>query len=170
MDSEKLRVAREKITRVFRYLEALNQHRNPPKREIRDQLWHLWLHDLPNHPSIRQGAAKSNPGSAKSKSADTQSAETASNASFVLRVQRPQLTRPPEPPREIAEWLESGWDDPSNHSLVLESREESPENGESKQTEFAADPGRLAALRRWTFLRDEWAKTEKPACAAMRAW
>jgi very-short-patch-repair endonuclease len=168
MDSEKLRVAREKITRVFRYLEALNQHRNPPKREIRDQLWHLWLHDLPNHLSIRQGPQKFNPSSAKSKGTDTQSAETAINASFVLRVQRPQLTRPPEPPIEIASWLEPGWDDPSNHSLVLESREESPENGGAKQTEFAADPVRLAALRRWTLLRDEWAKTEKPARAAMR--
>src|SRR5215472_3780091 len=106
MDSEKLRVAREKITRVFRYLEALNQHRNPPKRDIRDQPWHLWLHDLPNHPSIRQGTGKSGTGSAKSKSADSASAEGASNASFVLRVQRPQLTCPPEPPQEIASWLE----------------------------------------------------------------
>ena len=53
MDAEKLRFAREKITRVFRYLEALNQHRNPPKRQIREQPWHLWLHDLPNHPTHR---------------------------------------------------------------------------------------------------------------------
>src|SRR5437899_791664 len=168
MDSEKLRVAREKITRVFRYLEALNQHRNPPKREIRDQLWHLWLHDLPNHPSIRQGADKSNPGSAKSKSADTQSAETASNASFVLRVQRPQLTRPPEPPREIAEWLESGWDDPSNHSLVSASRNESDQGGETRMANFADVAGRLAALQSWKAAREEWAKNEKPARAAMK--
>ena len=27
MDAEKLRIARDKLTRVFRYLEALNQHR-----------------------------------------------------------------------------------------------------------------------------------------------
>lgn len=32
MGGEKLRIAREKLTRVFRYLEALNQHRNPAKR------------------------------------------------------------------------------------------------------------------------------------------
>src|SRR6266571_3373367 len=168
MDSEKLRVAREKITRVFRYLEALNQHRNPPKREIRDQLWHLWLHDVPHHPSIRQGAAKSNASSARTKGSDSQSAETVSNASFVLKVQRPQLTRPPEPPHEIAAWLESGWDDPSSAISVLESRNESRENGEPTPLEFAGDPARPAALRRWTLLREEWAKNEKPARAAMR--
>src|SRR2546430_11534700 len=34
-----------------------------------------------------------------------------SNATFSLRVQRPQLTRAPEPPNEIVSWLESGWED-----------------------------------------------------------
>ena len=41
MGAQKLRVARDKLTRVFRYLEALNQHRNPATRQIRDQLWSL---------------------------------------------------------------------------------------------------------------------------------
>jgi very-short-patch-repair endonuclease len=168
MDSEKLRVAREKITRVFRYLEALNQHRNPPKREIRDQLWHLWLHDLPSHASIRQGAAKSGAGYAKTKGSDSQSAETAGNANFVLKVQRPLLTRAPEPPEEFAAWLESGWDDPAKPVSILESQNESHESTEARMAEFASDPARVAAFRRWTLLRDEWAKTEKPARAAMR--
>ncbi|HEX4545101.1 MAG TPA: AAA domain-containing protein [Candidatus Acidoferrum sp.] len=168
MDSDKLRVAREKITRVFRYLEALNQHRNPPKREIRDQLWHLWLHDLPAHPAIREGAPKSSPASAKAKGTGGQSAENAGSASFVLRVQRPRLSRPPEPPDELAGWLEPGWDDPANPVSVLDSRKESRENGETRMPEFAAEPTRPAALRRWTLLREEWARNEKPARAAMR--
>ena len=58
MDAEKLRVARDKLTRVFRYLEALNQHRNPAKRQIHDQPWSFWLRDLPDHPSIHRGASK----------------------------------------------------------------------------------------------------------------
>jgi len=57
MDAEKLRIARDKLTRVFRYLEALNQHRNPAKRQIHEQLWSFWLRDLPEHPSIQRGAA-----------------------------------------------------------------------------------------------------------------
>jgi very-short-patch-repair endonuclease len=166
MDAEKLRVAREKIIRVFRYLEALNQHRNPPKRQIREQPWHLWLHDLPAHPAIRQGAKAAS--STKTKGGDGQNEASPPNASFVLRIQRPQLTRAPEPPQEIASWLEPGWDDPSSLALVLESREESQSTGEAKTIDFVADPARTAALRRWSLLRDEWARGEKPARQAMR--
>src|SRR5713226_2579470 len=132
MDAEKLRVSREKITRVFRYLEALNQHRNPPKRQIREQPWHLWLHDLPTHPAIRLGAAKSGSSSAKSKGADGQPETAPANATFSLRVQRPQLTQPPEPPNEIVSWLEPGWDDPANLALVAESREECRDDSDKR--------------------------------------
>src|SRR5579864_8229430 len=108
MDPEKLRIARDKLTRVFRYLEALNQHRNPTKRQIREQPWSLWLHGLPSHPTIKRGAAKTT--SSKPRSKETEAAETEGAGEFLLRVQRPVLTRPPEPPAEIANWLESGWD------------------------------------------------------------
>src|SRR5215472_6867499 len=168
MEVEKLRLAREKITRVFRYLEALNQHRNPPKRQIREQPWHLWLHDLPKHPSVRWSAGKSDASSAKTKAAVSQSEDAAANATFSLRVQRPQLTPPPEPPKEIISWLERGWDDPSDLALVAESREEPQGNGETLTIQFAADTARMAVLRRWAPLRDEWARNEKPARQAMR--
>src|SRR5438093_13422930 len=52
------RSAREKIARVFRYLEALNQHRNPVQRNLEGQLWNLWIHDLPVHSSIQLTAAR----------------------------------------------------------------------------------------------------------------
>ena len=77
METEKLRIAREKLTRVFRYLEALNQHRNPAKRQIREQLWHFWLHDLPVHPAVKRGVTKSK----SAKAADTNSHGTDADAS-----------------------------------------------------------------------------------------
>src|SRR6266436_3666002 len=165
MNPEKLRVAREKLTRVFRYLEALNQHRNPAKRQIREQLWSLWLHDLPDHPSIKRGASKS--AAVKNKSADSQNDDTGAGG-FLLKVQRPSLSAPPEPPAAIAAWLESGWDDPSNEPSVSVSRNESDPHGETRTTDFADEPSRLTALQRWKAAREEWAETEKPARAAMR--
>jgi hypothetical protein len=93
MDSDKLRIARDKLTRAFRYLEALNQHRNPAKRQIPKQPWSLWLHGLPNHPTIKRGAAKSS--SSKSKAKENQAGENDGVGEFVLKVQRPVLTRPP---------------------------------------------------------------------------
>src|SRR5438105_4213423 len=168
MDAEKLRFAREKITRVFRYLEALNQHRNPPKRQIREQLWHLWLHDLPIHSVVRLGGARSGAASPKARTTDDPNEGAPANATFSLRVQRPQLTRAPEPPNEIVSWLESGWDDPFNLACVVESREEPQANATTLTIQFSADPARVAALRSWAPLRDEWARTEKPARQAMR--
>ncbi len=165
MNPEKLRVAREKLTRVFRYLEALNQHRNPAKRQIREQLWSLWLHDLPDHPSIKRGASKSVP--AKSKAAESQNGDT-SSGEFLLKVQRPALTFPPEPPITIASWLEAGWDDPSKEPSVSASRNESDQEGRTRIANFADEPARLAALQRWKVAREEWAKSEKPARAAMK--
>src|SRR5207245_1760315 len=147
MNSEKLRVAREKLTRVFRYLEALNQHRNPAKRQVREQLWSLWLHDLPEHPSIKRGASKSAP--AKSRAADSQN-EDDSSGGFVLKVQRPTLTSSPEPPAAIAAWLEPGWDDPSNVPSVTASRNESDHKGETLIANFSDEPSRQVAMQRWT--------------------
>src|SRR6266576_3558313 len=165
MTPEKLRVAREKLTRVFRYLEALNQHRNPAKRQIREQLWSFWLHDLPDHPAIKRGGTKS--ASAKNKPAEFPNGDTGSGE-FVLKVQRPALSSPPEPPSSVATWLEAGWDDPSKEPLVSASRNESDQGGETRMANFADVAGRLAALQSWKVAREEWARNEKPARAAMK--
>ena len=66
MDSELVRTGRDRLLRVFRYLEALNEHRNPVKRHLDQQLWTLWLRDLPDHPSVRRGTPAN--GAAKSSS------------------------------------------------------------------------------------------------------
>src|SRR5215471_21770455 len=57
-NGDTLRVAREKIIRVFRYLEALNQHRNPVQRQLSGQQWSFWLHDLPSHPTTQRGVLR----------------------------------------------------------------------------------------------------------------
>src|SRR5215469_15952034 len=165
MDAEKLRVAREKLTRVFRYLEALNQHRNPAKRQLREQPWSLWMRDLPDHSSLQKGAAKAN--SPRAKSGNSPAMEDA-GSSFILKVRRPRLTRPPEPPEEISAWLEDGWDDPSNTVSVVETLEESENIRERRIVKFAGNPARTTALERWKLLRDEWVKSETPARLAMK--
>jgi len=169
MDSEKLRIARDKLTRVFRYLEALNQHRNPAKRQIREQPWSLWLHGLPNHPTIKRGTAKV--GASKTKAAkENQAGENDPAGEFLLKVQRPVLTRTPEPAEVIAGWLESGWDNPSEEIAVRDTRNESEEAGDSRVERFDEDKARVAALQRWKLSRDEWAEKERPARAAMKVF
>src|ERR1700716_392459 len=153
MDAAKLRIARDKLTRVFRYLEALNQHRNPAKRQLREQPWSLWMRDLPEHASIQRGGAKS----LKTKNGNGQDSELG-GPNYVLKVQRPRLTHAPEPPEEIAAWLEDGWDDPSSAFAVGPALEESESSATQRIVQFTDEPSRTASLERWKSLRDEWVK------------
>ena len=165
MDSEKLRISREKLTRVFRYLEALNQHRNPAKRRIHEQPWSLWLRNLPEHASIQRGVAKVI--SSKTKRAESQNAEE-NGSSFVLKVQRPKLTRCPEPPEEIAEWLKDEWDDPAKPVAFEETLEEPENSSTPRMVKFTDDPTRVQSFERWKLQRETWAISEKPAREAMK--
>jgi very-short-patch-repair endonuclease len=167
MDSDKLRIARDKLTRVFRYLEALNQHRNPAKRQIREQPWSLWLHGLPSHPTIKRGAAKSTASKAKT-AKENQTAESEGTGEFLVKVQRPVLTRPPEPPEEIANWLEAGWENPSEEITIRESLADADASGSPRVVNFDENKARVTALQRWKAVRDEWGQSERPARAAMK--
>src|SRR5690349_18945431 len=165
MEADKLRVARDKLTRVFRYLEALNQHRNPAKRLIREQPWSFWLRELPQHPCIQRGVARASSSKARDRSIESRED---GGTNCILKVQRPRFERVPDPPEEIAAWLDDGWDDPTSDFTLKQSVEESSNGAEPKIVKFADDPARSASLERWKLQRDAWAKTEKPARAAMK--
>src|SRR6202035_1398311 len=122
----------------------LNQHRNPAKRQIREQPWNLPLRDLPEHSSIQRGVGKT--GSAKSKEGNSQSSEDG-GANCVLKVRRPRLSRPPEPPGDISAWLEDGWDDPSNTVAVEETREDSDSRAQPRRATLADHPATTASPR-----------------------
>ena len=53
-DAKSQQQGRERIARVFRYLKALNEHRNPAKRDLSEQPWTLWFRHLPDHPLIQR--------------------------------------------------------------------------------------------------------------------
>src|ERR1700733_10075885 len=103
MDLDSLRIGRERLARVFQYLEALNQHRNPPKRQVREQLWTLWLKDLPDHPTVQRGTPRS---LEENKSMNAETSIRGEEDDFILKVARPKVTHPTEPPVEIKSWLE----------------------------------------------------------------
>lgn len=166
MEAETLRIRRDRLSRVFRYLEALNQHRNPAKRQIREQLWTLWLKELPDHPSVTWGGSRSfvrseGPGLGP---------PSVPEPDFILKVKRPRLTRPPEPPDVIVQWLESGWDSPFRDVSIRESRNETDRTGATTIVRFADDQVRVASLDQWKKYRNEWARSEKPARLAMKAF
>ena len=166
MDSETIRIGRDRLLRVFRYLQALNEHRNPVKRRIGEQLWTLWLKDLPDHPSIRKGSSPNGGATALAASDDGSPAER-QDLDFTLKISRPRLTNPPIPPTLIEPWLEAGWESPFKQVSLLEFRSEASTGG-NVRVRFNSDPKRAAALDQWKARRDQWAKEEAPARAAMK--
>jgi very-short-patch-repair endonuclease/DNA polymerase III delta prime subunit len=163
-DDEVLRIGRQRATQIFRYLEALNQHRNPARRQLYEQLWHLWFRDLPEHPSIRRAEfadATSPPGGA------AEDAPRVLDDDFVLKVRRPKLAPCPSLPEILAPWLERGWEEPAAEVRIRESGHRLDEQGQTVAAFFQDDPKRQQAMERWRVQREVWARDEKPARAAM---
>lgn len=168
LDADTLWISRDRIRRVFRYLEALNQHRNPATRQIREQPWVLWLRDLPDHPAILRGSFEEPTGQGRAVETASSTEPRREANDFVLKVRRPTLTRAPNPPDAIVVWLERGWEDPAGQVRVRESLNETDDRGETEVVRFDADPQRLRALETWRARRDEWARNERPAREAMK--
>lgn len=156
---EKLRVGRERLKKVYNYLQALNQHRNPVITDIKEQKWLCWLRQLPNHPSIVLGriAQESNAG------LDIERDD------FILKVRRPKLTSAPNPPEELLQWLESGWDKPEKEISVKPTINDTNELNETIIIQFA-DTGLDEQLMSWKTLRDQWVVNEIPARNAMKVF
>src|SRR3989442_10772039 len=77
-DAKSQQQGRERIARVFRYLKALNEHRNPAKRDLSEQAWTLWVRHLPDHPAIQRRLSNGH-----------------EEADFVIKVGRPTFTQAP---------------------------------------------------------------------------
>jgi very-short-patch-repair endonuclease len=166
-DDASLNIGRKRATQIFRYLEALNQQRNPAKRHLSDQLWHLWLRDLPEHPSVRRAEVAGSPSSADGTKAESAEISPVPDDEFLLKVRRPKLTACPPPPDLLAQWLERGWDEPAAEVHVRESVHDRDAQGLTVTAFFHDDPKRQAAMDRWRAQRDTWARAEKPSRAAM---
>ncbi len=168
LDQETTESGRRRIARVFRYLEALNQVRNPVKRHVRDQPWLLWFRDLPDHPAILtsySSEAKEN-GDSFIETVDVDGARTAMD--FILKVRRPSVTEAPAPPAKIADWLRRGWNDVNDVAEAYQSRAD--EADRNLIIRFEDDPERLRLFQAWRERRDAWARTEKPAREALKVF
>ncbi len=154
--SEAQEQTRPKIIQIFRYLQALNQIRNPPQRNFDPQAWTLWFHDLPIHPCIRHGIIIDT-----TSRTDTETIDNDND--FILKVSRPRLADPPQPPKEIRSWLQEGWEQVDGSVAVKPPVADS--NG--VVTRFEDNPQRLFLLEEWKAKRAAWVETERPARRTM---
>jgi len=157
LDERTIEQARERIAQVFRYLRDFNLHRNPAKRLLQDQPWRLFLDDLPDHLSIDRGAI-----------AEDRDDEEIS--SYLLKVDRPKLTKPPTVPDLLGGWLERDWDDPLVELRVRSSQNQTDAQGDTIFVSFEDSPERVAAFQAWGAARAQWAENERPAREAMEVF
>lgn len=146
-----------RVRQVFQFLKAFAERNTPLKRTLGDQEWSLPLRELPAHPAVTVGEVRLD---------DAGSETSVGDDDVLLRIRRPEVTEPPQPPHELLEWLELGWHDPADGIRVRPSRNV-VRAGETQTEAFADAPGRSAALANWRARWDAWAQAERPAREAM---
>ncbi len=129
----------------------------------------MWFRELPHHLSIRRGAIPNVPIDANDKNdiqlPEGQKDEIGANDDFILKVRRPILRDPPEPPRELLPWLQPGWQRIEGQVSVKPAL--SSENGQVQTSRFEDNPQRKQFLDDWLAKRATWVKNETPAYRAM---
>lgn len=153
-DVNQTKAIRDKLTRLFRFLQEMHQLRNPVTKQVQNHFWHLWFHDLPDHPVIQLGNPANHDG----------------HEPFILKVGKPDLTPCPEPPQEIQSWLQNGWQNPEKTVQVFESKTRMDEDGSEVKENFQDDESRMALFEEWLKQRNAWVEKERPARAAMRIY
>jgi len=118
-------IGKLRIKQVFEYLKALNDHRNPAVRQVKEHPWHFWLDHLPDHPSIELQALR------PQEASDADESEELTAPLYLFRVRRPKLTPPLSPAAELHDWLHAGWNDPENDASFHPSCNQVDRQGET---------------------------------------
>ncbi len=159
---------RAKVAQIFRFLKALNEHRNPAIKQISEQPWIMWLNDLPEHSSIQKGRIPE----PSTQNGDNDNAAHANDIGddFFYKIKRPRLTAAENPPEALLEWLCYDWNDPYSTISVHPSINSQSETGQTVLIKFEEDLERIKKFQIWEEKWDEWAKNERPARKAMRIY
>lgn len=151
-------VAQGRLTKVFKFLKALNELRNPVPRDLSAYAQVLRIDKWPVHPTIilQRGDREDREDEAD---VDLEMEPT-------IRVQRAWLTSCPNPPDVLDGWLNPTWQSVDSHVEVLESRNFISKDKETVTVRFADDAERVEALNVWSATRERWAAAERPAIVA----
>ena len=179
-DKKTQEAARAKLTKVYQFLQALDQMRNPVKTTVDQQLWSMWLRDFPTHECIEvrpivadyqedadSDAREENELGDAGLSDESAQPGTSAPSPYLFKVRRPTLTDAPTPPPELTGWLKDGWQRVEGTAEYLPTIEESNEDNLPTVIRFEDYPARPSAFALWSQAREAWLTTERPARQAM---
>jgi len=148
---------KKRIRDIYQFLREANQLRFRPIRRVEDQPRIVNLNTLPEHPCVQLYRPVMNDGGSDV-------------PDILISVKRPVLTKCPQPPAILSEWLNSGWDNPSKIESYVESINRIDEEDETFTESFNEDVERVNAAREWERQRKAWAIPEQIALRALSAF
>lgn len=163
MKSDASDQTRSKFTQIYRYLQAFNELRNPTTRQVSDQLWTLWFHDLPGYPTIQKGDLREVATESEEFLADDKP-----TSSFILKVARPEYPNVPKPPQKLLAWLQPGWQEADQSVWTKDILRKRNALGEIQEIRFEDDPELKNILLKWMAERNSWVAKMKVTKKAMQ--
>ncbi len=146
-------LARDRVLRLFRFLQGWYALRQHPLSRFREAPWWLDIGALPNHSSISNYQPDAMAGGHPSSASEA----------VILRVSRPEIPKPPDPPAIIRDWLRPGWGDARRGVDINARMVRGTQPSEFRAEEFDDDPRRPAALTEWRARWKIWAGGQRLA-------
>jgi very-short-patch-repair endonuclease len=168
--------ANHRMKQLFKYLEALNQHRNPAIMNVEDYSWKLWIQSLPKHSNLKLLGKNTNQLDMFNLYEDGDDIDLEN----IIVIRRPKLKDCP-PPQNLKSWLHEGWENPFKETQIIESRPKeknefpfmSGDSTEKNNTEleyFNDNESRVIDYLSWLETRKVWAEEEKESRKAMKIY
>jgi very-short-patch-repair endonuclease len=152
---ELVEITRNRIRQIFRFLKDFNGLQNPVRRQISEQPWVLWIHELPRHTCVWLRGR--DPANVKSSEGDEDVGD------LLLRVRRPDIPKPPVVPGILSGWLPNNWKDPAIDVIEPLPERQVPGSNGPEIEKFEAVEERVDVFGRWRTERDRWAAEALPA-------
>ena len=150
-----IETAKQRIGRVFRYLDEMHRMRTPPIVRLEDREWFLPLDTLPCSPHVQTDYSFGRKGDSP--------AEDDPRGGVILKVGRPRETECPEPSVVIKNWLKPGWDrvDADPDAMVKKTQ---------KGQAFSDSARRVDAFDTWMDRKREWERSERSVVEALNVF
>ncbi|MCB9026378.1 MAG: AAA family ATPase [Bdellovibrionaceae bacterium] len=156
-ESKQHDIGKNKIRKVFRYIQELTKLRTPPVSDIEKYPWVLKFSNLPLYPTVERFGY-----------ADSEESNESDN--IVLKVRRPKETPCPNPPESIKDWVVGGWESLNSDAVSLDAKNIIDEEGKTQTVKFEDDQKRVNSFDEWKASRDEWVKAEYPVREASKVF
>jgi len=140
---------REKVRKIFRFLQELHQVKSPPLVDMGLYEWKMSYEALPRFASVQRGEA---------------------NDGFIFKVARPAESHCPKPSVAIEKWLKAGWEQCGVEPELYPRRKTPKVNGEDPLELFEQSPERVDAFENWYEKKRTWERSEQPLRDALNVF